>query len=121
MISSRLLLNVTERGGSKPKVRGGLLREHHPRTCVVLESSRLRLPLTIVDPRILSAQTKGDWRNAVLLVDDLHASDERIFDVLVVDVGYVNVLSVAEANVRKVVEHHSHLLEGNELRVLQVK
>ena len=56
-----------------------------------------------------------------MLVDGLHASDERILDALVVDVGHVNVLSIAEADVREVVEHHGHLLEGDELRVLQVE
>lgn len=56
-----------------------------------------------------------------MLVDDLHTSDERILDVLVVDVGHVNVLRIAKADVREVVEHHGHLLEGNELRVLQVE
>lgn len=120
MISS-LLLNVTKRRRSESKVRGGLLREHHPGTCVILDSSRLGFTLIIITFRILSAQTKGDWRNAILLVDYLHASDEGIFDVLVVIVGYVNILSVAEAYVREVVKHHSHLLEGYELRVLQIK
>ena len=50
-----------------------------------------------------------------MLVDHLYASDERILDVLIVDVGHINILRIAKAYVREVVKHHGHLLEGYEL------
>ena len=46
-----------------------------------------------------------------MLVDELYTPDEGIFDVLVVIVGHVDILRVAEAYVWEVVEHHGHLLQ----------